>query len=105
MTTKLIRMVVCPDTPDETVLAYIFECPACGLRHKFDIEGTVRPTWVFNGNLERPTFTPSLRSRSGSGGPTDDVCHFNLTDGILHFCSDCTHAYAGKSLPLPDIKE
>jgi len=77
-------------------------------------------SWQFNGNLERPTFTPSFRHsghktikvdgkwtgewvRGADGKPVPEVCHYILTDGILNFCGDCTHAMAGKSVPLPDL--
>lgn len=76
--------------------------------------------WKFNGDLERPTFTPSfLHSgkqtvkvngrwtgdwvRDADGKPLTYVCHYLLTNGILHFCSDCTHDLAGKSVPLPPL--
>jgi Family of unknown function (DUF6527) len=34
---------------------YMFHCPGCGRGHGYHV-----PHWDFNGDLEKPTFTPSL---------------------------------------------
>lgn len=78
-------------------------CPGCNEMHVLPWK---RGGWTFNGNTEKPTFTPSFRITGGSGSgdrAPEGVCHFILTDGILHFCGDSTHALAGKSVPLPQI--
>ena len=81
--------------------------------------------WQFNGDFERPTFSPSLLIRSGhyahespSGKcwctynaehPDDpapfscSVCHSFITNGQIQFLSDCTHALAGQTVELPDV--
>lgn len=78
--------------------------------------------WKFNGNLESPTFTPSFKHsgmwqvrvagkwtgawvRDGAGKPVPFVCHYVLTDGVLSFCDDCSHALRDKSVPLPVLPE
>lgn len=78
--------------------------------------------WQFNGNVDRPTFSPSFRHcmllqvfkdgkwtgewrRDGDGNVIQATCHYVLTDGILNFCDDCTHELAGKSMPLPELPE
>ena len=62
--------------------------------------------WQFNGDLERPTFTPSLNVRCG---PFPDgrieVNHFIVTDGKIAYCCDCTHEFAGQTLELADFTE
>lgn len=73
-------------------------CPGCKEHHVLPWK---RGGWTFNGNTERPTFTPSFRISGGAGS----VCHFVLTDGILNFCSDSSHELAGKSVPLPKLDE
>jgi hypothetical protein len=55
-----------------------------------------RPNWGFNGDRERPTFEPSLFY-------TQRVCHLFLTDGRIHFLSDCTHKLANQVVDLPDL--
>ena len=39
------------------------------------------------------------------GNPIPHVCHYILTNGILNFCPDSTHALAGKLVPLPKLPE
>lgn len=78
-------------------------CPGCNEMHVLPWK---RGGWTFNGDVERPTFTPSFLHRWKSyddGKPTPKICHYILTDGVLNFCSDCTHALAGKSVPLPEL--
>lgn len=58
-------------------------------------------SWAFDGNLEAPTFSPSFKHTMSRG----DICHYNLTAGQLHFVADCTHALAGKTVPLPPLPE
>lgn len=79
-------------------------------------------SWAFNGNLEKPTFTPSFKISGkklvwneetkerewvmdAEGKAVDFVCHFILTDGILNYCGDCTHSLSGKSVPLSDFPD
>jgi len=80
--------------------------------------------WGFNGNLDRPTFSPSILSRSGhyANGhaecwcnmadrmPSESnhpewcyICHSFVRDGRIEFLSDCTHAFAGQTVELPEI--
>lgn len=79
-------------------IQYWFWCPGCDMWHRFNVGNLGGPTWKFNGNMEQPTFTPSLHY-------PDVVCHLILTDGILRFIGDCTHALRSQSVPLPDIPE
>jgi uncharacterized protein DUF6527 len=88
-------------------------CPGCNATHEIDTEekngsGAI---WSFDGNMERPTFTPSVNIRWGKyADPTyvdseghSGVCHYILTAGEIQFCGDCTHDLAGQKVPLPDI--
>jgi hypothetical protein len=76
--------------------------------------------WRFDGNLDCPTFTPSVKItgkqivrvdgewtgewvRDAAGNTVDECCHYILTAGQLNFCGDCTHALAGKTVPLPPL--
>lgn len=85
-------------------------CPGCNNGHEINI---VHPNssgakWSFNGNMERPTFTPSINLKWGKFAGQKDtecggVCHYFITDGRIQFCGDCTHALAGQTVDLPDI--
>lgn len=88
-------------------------CPACKETHVFTINGknASGAGWSWNGNTEAPTFTPSMKITTGprptvpEGRPDAgriDICHYILTDGVINFCGDSTHAMAGQSAPLPD---
>ena len=91
-------------------------CPGCEEVHRLP------DSWSFNGDLEKPTFAPSFKHsgircvfadgkwtgewvRDASGNTVPYVCHYTLTAGQLQFCSDSTHALAGKTVPLPQLPE
>ncbi len=90
-----------------------FKCPGCGHYHGYTIElgsGEQGPVWTFNGNLESPTFSPSLRTWYNLADPNIPhyQCHFFVTDGVIRFCGDCVSdgkpaPWNGKIIPLPDL--
>jgi hypothetical protein len=68
--------------------------------------------WEFNGDFERPVFSPSLLTRldSPSTGIRQRNCHSFIgcngaQPGQIIFLGDCTHDLAGKVVDLPDISE
>ncbi|MBY0457660.1 MAG: hypothetical protein K2V38_10005 [Gemmataceae bacterium] len=82
---------------------YLFFCPGCECRHTYTVRApgsAERPAWTFNGDMDRPTFTPSLLYPDKT-----PRCHLFLTDGRLQFLDDCGHALAGKTVDLPAIPE
>lgn len=64
-----------------------------------------KPHWTFNGDMERPTFAPSILSRYTSESKGERVCHSFVREGRIEFLNDCTHALAGQTVDLPDIEE
>jgi hypothetical protein len=81
---------------------YFHWCPACEEMHQLP------DSWTFNGDVERPTFSPSfkhggLRSvikdgrwtgeyhRGPGGEPLDGTCHYFITGGMIQFCPDSWH--------------
>jgi hypothetical protein len=84
-------------SPDEKSSAWVFFCLPCGRSHPYSV-----PRWTFNGDVERPTFTPSLRILDGNNGT---ACHVNITDGKIIYHGDCPHSYANKVIDLPDVDE
>lgn len=73
-------------------------CPACRNVHVLD------PRWKFNGDMNSPTFEPSLKnSHPAFEDIPEFVCHSWITNGVIHFCADCTHGMAGQSIPMPDM--
>jgi hypothetical protein len=105
-----------------------FRCPGCKTGHQVGVEAPARPIWGFNGDGDKPTFTPSILVRSvridGGDAELDRildtyklpeereamladkrinmVCHSFVTDGRIQFLSDCTHELAGQTVDLPD---
>lgn len=79
-----------------------FWCPGCEDAHAFEV-----PRWHFNGDVERPSFTPSLlmNGREGLRNPAVPRCHLFLVDGELQFLPDCSHRLAGQTVPLPSPPE
>lgn len=76
---------------------YIFDCPGCGYGHGFKTQGD-GPCWTFNGDMEKPTISPSLLVTG------QYKCHSFIRDGQIQFLSDCDHALAGQTVPLEPIE-
>jgi hypothetical protein len=79
----------------------IFFCPGCDTYHGVwtekpnDLTGA---RWSWNGNYEKPTFSPSILVNGGDGTPR---CHSFVNDGVISYCSDSEHRLAGQSVELP----
>lgn len=94
---------------------YRFTCPGCGSEHSIAVRPHLNHCgagWVFNGNMDTPTFTPSLMVKMGPmwpewseahGGRQFEICHSFIIEGRIQFLSDCTHKLAGQTVDLPDI--
>lgn len=78
----------------------LFECPGCCCSHGVPVEGP--RAWGFNGDMDRPTLTPSLLVQSvDETGPT--VCHSFVRDGRIQYLGDCTHDMKGQTVDLPEF--
>ena len=82
-------------------ISYVFDCPGCGIGHSFRVEGN-GPKWRFNGDVDAPTFDPSLLVRWGKNSIEEVVCHSFVRDGKMQFLGDCTHGLAGQTIELPE---
>ena len=92
-----------------------FWCPGCESMHVVD------SGWTFNGNYDRPTFTPSILVTGGHYLSTWKVgdscwctfnkehpdckfvcgrCHSFVTDGSIQFLDDCSHALKNQIIRL-----
>jgi hypothetical protein len=72
-----------------------FLCPGCDEPHS--IRHGVG-SWTWNGNFEKPTFSPSIRVSNNEG----TLCHSFIRDGMIEFCTDSPHSLAGQTVELPD---
>jgi hypothetical protein len=81
-----------------------FECPGCDMIHGISHGPGPEPRWGWNGDAEKPTFTPSVlvwyRWTDGDRG-----CHSFVTDGRIQFLGDCTHELAGQTVDLPEWED
>lgn len=99
---------------------FMYWCQGCEEVHM------VGPTWAFDGDLEAPTFSPSVLVTCGhhtpgfvegsgcwctynAAHPDEEPdfqcfrCHTFIKGGMVEFLSDCSHGLAGQTLPLPDL--
>lgn len=89
-----------------------FKCPGCGHKHQYATQGSdyVKNNpgrgWEFNGDVNNPTFTPSLLN-TWAWGPERIAhrCHLFVRNGNVEFCSDCSHDKAGQTIALPELDE
>lgn len=86
----------------EVIIGYMIECPACGNGHLFYTSYNGKPAWTFNGNLENPTFSPSMLVYAHS--PNQKRCHSFVRDGKIQFLDDCEHGLKGQTIDLPDME-
>lgn len=121
---------VVDDGSGETT-GYMIMCPACKQGHLFNLKcgknglGGDKPCWTFDGNLDSPTFSPSMLCRSirftpkgyadyrkwlegGCGPRTGEfdneplICHSFVHDGRIEFLPDCTHELRGQTVDLEE---
>lgn len=99
----------------------MFRCPGCNEVHQVQTGDGPGPRWGFNGDYDRPTFSPSVLVKTGhycsgqdgkecwcsyeerTGEPAPfrcSVCHSFVRDGQIQFLGDCTHVLAGQTVPL-----
>lgn len=105
-----------------------FFCPGCREMHVIYVGDGPGPRWGWNGDAERPVFTPSVRVggletlrdsdgrwtgayvRDEAGNPVAKVCHSFIgcngaQPGQIIFCTDSTHELSGKVVDLPDLPD
>ncbi|MEH7246482.1 DUF6527 family protein [Neobacillus niacini] len=99
----------------------LFYCQGCECHHG------VTDSWQFNGDFNKPTFSPSVLVRStemtdkgladyekwcDEGYPDRNgeafenvptICHSFVTDGKIQYLNDCTHELTGQTVELEDM--
>ena len=100
-----------------------FWCPGCKCYHGVPVNKENGSSWSFNGDYDKPAFTPSILVRTGhyiqghkgecwcdynKEHPEEpvkygcSVCHSFVTDGKIQYLNDCTHELAGQTLELEE---
>lgn len=101
-------MSVLQKVKDSTIV--IFWCAGCDEHHQIDTA-----KWTFNGDLDKPTFSPSYLTwldpspkadpKYGNGKFRDGFrCHSYIREGSIEYLSDCTHKLAGQTVRLKEIE-
>lgn len=95
---------------DTGKLMHWWWCPGCEETHIYwtQIPGepvTPGNVWSYDGNEDAPTFSPSLLNHGGRGKTSEHVCHLFITQGVIEFLGDCTHALAGQKVPMPTLPD
>lgn len=87
-------------------MGYVHWCPACRTTHAIAVQKAFEngARWTFDGEMESPTFSPSVKTWWKKDGK-DYVCHYFIRAGRIEFCSDSTHELAGKTVGLPGFPE
>jgi hypothetical protein len=95
------------------IIGYEIFCLGCDHRHVvYTLKGFYRVAWGFNGDVNKPTFTPSLKCTTGSlavKGYIDPpeipptCCHSFIRNGQMQYLKDCTHFLKGQTVNLPEI--
>lgn len=103
----------------------LFRCPGCKLVHGPSHGAGPGPRWTFNGDYDKPVFSPSLLVQWPTYEPPVNagnserwkrepwvqterkhICHSFIgcngaRPGQIVFLSDCTHALAGQTVDIP----
>lgn len=84
-------------------------CPGCSAGHTITFGGG--ETWSWDGDVERPTFAPSVLVNGVRNPETPEWnaahprCHTFVRAGRIEYLSDCEHDLAGQTVdmvPLPE---
>ena len=96
-----------PKVNKKVVEYYSFYCPGCKHLHVYNVS---TDGWQFNGNMDNPSFTPSLLNTvkiknevTGMYDIETERCHLFVTDGRIIYCGDCSHELKGQTIEMPEV--
>jgi hypothetical protein len=90
---------------------YLHWCQGCKSGHVYPTARINGPNWNFDGNVESPTFMPSMHifipahNDGEFDHPQETVCHYHVIEGKIQYQPDCRHELKGQTLPLQPIPE
>lgn len=86
----------------ETV-GYLVKSPATGEHALFYTNPKFSPgVWTFNGDVEHPTFSPSMLMHPNNIRVHE---HFFVRNGKIQYLHDCDHAMAGMTVDMVDVED
>ncbi|ELP1305163.1 DUF6527 family protein [Pseudomonas aeruginosa] len=82
-----------------------FLCPGCQMLHGVNVNrGKPGPAWDWNGDVNQPTFSPSILVTFNWGVQREERrCHSFVREGRIEFLGDCTHRLVGQTVDLPPL--
>lgn len=87
-----------PCSPEEATEIWLC-MPGCFYHRRIPVKSNgTDPHWQWNGDVDKPTLTPSILTWNA-----DERCHSFVTDGKVRFLDDCTHEYAGQTMDLLEV--
>jgi len=94
-----VLVIADPGWTDLHGKSFLHWCPGCECMHLINIEKPNKQgaQWTFDGNLDAPTFSPSINYPG--------YCHYFVRAGKIEFLGDCKHKLAGQTVPMPSIPE
>lgn len=96
------RVIVLDHAGQKSAMLYMpgLPCPI-----QINITGS-HPVWEWNGDVNNPTFTPSILTRLPWGSAQYEIVnHVFVRDGKIQYLGDCTHAYRNQTIDLPMLKD
>lgn len=78
-----------------------FRCPGCDEVHVVNTKPGNGPVWDWNGDVDKPTVSPSIQVTKPWVTRSELGCHSYVREGRIEFLSDCKHALAGQTVNLP----
>jgi len=97
-------------------LGLIYYCPGCLKKHIVHVDSTKQPCWGWNGDIIKPTFTPSVLVRHtptytvkeleqlGQEKLTKDIVyHSYIKDGKIQYLTDTNHYLSGKTVDMVKV--
>lgn len=90
-----------PVTSRGVTIGYTFWCPGCRAVHLIYTNQADGHNWQFDGDMEKPTFSPSLLRYANKVSPR---CHTFVKKGMIQFLGDCEHDLKGQTVEIPEWK-
>lgn len=105
----LRKRITDPANPGAFDLSWM--CPGCRYAHSVSVGEGAGPRWVWDGNAEAPTISPSVRhylpkhTWDEQEYPEKTTCHYHIRAGRIEFCDDSADHPLRGAHPLPPFPE
>lgn len=105
--------------PKGSFFEYLFYCEGCECDHGFrtkswpmpkglsrDEQKLFQSNWTFNGDMSKPTLSPSLHVHiQPTGKKRYTQCHSFIKNGNMNYLTDCRHELKGIEIEIPDYDD